>query len=224
MARAAQLSSALVIPREDTYPDEEISLSGVAVPHKVATSAILAVQSYISFPSFSSGKLQTKDCLEDLKVNLLSGRSVTGDATFSPWWSLFCVEHRDLYRGLHDRFDGYFLEQMDDWHHRMGTLSIQPLVGFGGSNVSPSADIVLVGSQGGSNFPAVAASAVCSPPETAPSGRVTTFHESDLLFRPDLSSVVTRNLQQRRQEQRGIPSVEKTGSKAPKSKGKGGRR
>ena len=62
-------------------------------------------------------------CLNDPKLSLPNGRSFIGDATFSSWSSLYCVDNRDLYRGLRDRFDAYFLEQMDNWRHRMGTLS-----------------------------------------------------------------------------------------------------
>ena len=91
LARVAQLSSVLVTPRGgNTYTDVEISFSGVAVSHEVLTSAILAVQSYVSFPTFNSGALLTKDSLDDLKVNLPNGKSFTGDATFSPWTSLYC--------------------------------------------------------------------------------------------------------------------------------------
>ena len=77
MARVAQLSSVLVVPLEVTCPDVGISLSGVDVPHKVLTSAILAVPSNVSFPSVSSKELLTKDCLDDLEVNLPGGRSYT---------------------------------------------------------------------------------------------------------------------------------------------------
>ena len=108
LARVAQLSSVLVVPPEVKFPDVEISLSGVAAPHKILTSATMSVQSYGYFPSFSSGELLTNDCFDDVMVNLPDARSFTGDASFSPWSSLYCVDHRDLYRGLRDRFDAYF--------------------------------------------------------------------------------------------------------------------
>ena len=122
LSRVAQLSSVLVVPREVSYPDVEISLSGVAVPSKIPTSAILAVQSYVSFSGFSSGELLRKDCLDDLKINLSAGKNFIEDATLSPWTSVYQHCHKELYRSLHDRFDAYFLEQMDDWRHRLGTL------------------------------------------------------------------------------------------------------
>ena len=76
LSRVVQLSSVLVVPREVSYPDVDISLSGVAVPSKILTSAILSVQSYVSFSGFSSGEWLTKDCLDDLKANLPAGKNL----------------------------------------------------------------------------------------------------------------------------------------------------
>ena len=59
-SRVVQLSSVLVVPREMTYPDVDSSLSGVVVPSKILTSAILSVQSYVSFAGFKSGELLTR--------------------------------------------------------------------------------------------------------------------------------------------------------------------
>ena len=80
--------------------------------------------------------------MDDLKVNLPAG-----DATFSPWTSVYQHCHQDLYRGLRDRFDAYFREQMDDWRHRLGTLSKLSVAGTGGASVSPSADADVAFSQ-----------------------------------------------------------------------------
>ena len=124
LSRVVQLPSVLVVPREMSYPDVDISLSGVALPSKILTSAILSVQSYVSFSGFSSGVLLTKDCLDDLKVNLPAGKSFIEDVTFSPWTSVYQHCHPELYRGLRDRFDAYFLEQVENWRHRLGTVEI----------------------------------------------------------------------------------------------------
>ena len=117
LSRVVQLSSVLVVPREISYPDVDISLSGVAVPSKILTSAILSVQSYVSFSGFSSGELLTKDCLDDLKANLPAGKNFIDDATFSPWTPVYLHCRQELYRSLRDCFNAYFLERMDDWRH-----------------------------------------------------------------------------------------------------------
>ena len=200
LSRVVQLSSVLVVPRKTTYPDVDISLSGVAVPSKILTSALLFVQSYVSFSGFSSEELLTKDCRDDLKVNLTAGKNFIEVATFSPWTSVYQHCHQDLYRSLRDRFDVYFLEQMDEWRHRLGTLSKLSVAGTIGSSVSPSADVAVADSQAGSSVHCDAAVVKSVSPSTPPPSCAVTADKSLQISSAVRSSDVTRVLQQRRQE------------------------
>ena len=170
LARVVSLSSVLVVPRVVSYAEVDISLSGVVVPQKILMSAVLSVQSYISFSGFSSGELLTKDCLDDLRINLPAGRLFLGDASFAPWSPLYCLGRRDLYRSLRDRFDAYFLVRMDDWRKRMSSLPKLPLSSAVGSSVSPSCDITASGDDSGGQASVSAATVplpVTPPPPVA---------------------------------------------------------
>ena len=224
LSRVVQLSSVLRVPRELSYPDVDISLSGVAVPSKILSSAILSVQSYVSFSGFSSGELLTKDCLDDLRVNLPAGKNFIEDTTFSPWTSVYQHCHQDLYRSLRDRFDAYFLEQMDDWRHRLGTLSKLPVAGTGVSSVSPSADAAVANSQAGSSVYCVAAKVKGVSPSTPPPSSAVAVDKSLLICSPVRSSDATRVLQQRRQEGKEMLSSGQSSSNASKDKKNGGKR
>ena len=224
LSRVVQLSSVLVVPREVSYPDVDISLSGVAVPAKILTSAILSVQSYVSFSEFSSGELLTKDCLDDLKVNLPAGKSFIDDVSFSPWTSVYQHCHQELYCSLRDRFDTYFLEQMDDWRHRLGTLSKMTVAGTGGSSVAPSADAAVVSPHAGASVSRDAGSIQGVSPSTPPPSAANVVDKSLLMCSPVRSSDVTRVLQQRRQERKEMLSSSRASSSASKDKKKGKRR
>ena len=224
LSRVVRLSSVLVVPRETTYPDVDISLSGIAVPSKILTSAILSVQSYVSFSGFSSGELLTKDCLDDLKANLPAGKTFIENAAFSPWTSVYLHSHRELYRGLRDRFDSYFLEQVDDWRHRLGTLSKLSVAGTGGSSVSPSADAVVAVPQASSSVSRDADKVKNAPHGTPPSASAVTVDKSLLICSPVRSSDVTRVLQQRRQERKEMSSSGQTSSNVSKGKKKSSKR
>ena len=187
-----------MVPREVSYPDVDILLSGVAVSSKILTSAILSVQSYVSFSGFSSGELLTKDCLDDLMVNFPAGKNFFEDATFSPWTSVYQHCNQELYRSLRDCFVAYFLEQLDDWRHRLGTLSKLSVAGTGGSSVSPSADAAVANPQAGSSVHCDAAKVKGGFPGTPPPSSAVTVDKSLLICSPVRSSDVTRVLQQRR--------------------------
>ena len=224
LSQVVQLSSILVAPGEMTYPDVDISLSCVVVPSKILTSAIQSVQSYLSFSGFSSGELLTEDCLDDLKFNLLAGKNFIEDATFSPCTSVYQHSHLDLYRGLRDRFDAYFLEQMNDWPHRLSTLSKLSVAGTGGSSVSPSADAAVPFSQAGSSVHCDADKVKYSSRSTPPPSSAVTVNESLLVCSHVRSSDVTRVLQQRRQERKGMSSSGQSSSNVSKDKKKSGKR
>ena len=182
LASVVSLSSVLVVPRVVSYAEVDISSSGVAVPRKILMSAVLTVHSYISFSGFNSGELLTKDCLDDLRVNLPAGRSFLGTSSFAPWSSLFCLGRRDLYRSLRDRVDAYFLERMDDWRKRMSSSPNLPLTNAVGSSVSPSRGVTASGDDSGGQV-SVSAAKVTSP-VTPPPPVVAAFDESALLFSP----------------------------------------
>ena len=222
LARVVSLSSVLVVPRVVDYAEVDISLSGVAVPRKILMSAVFTVQSYVSFSGFTSGELLTKDCLDDLRVNLPAGCSFLGDASFAPWSSLYCLGHQDLYRSLRDRFDAYFLERMDDWRKRMSSLPKMSLTSAVGSSVSPSCDVTPSGDESGGQV--CGSTAKFASPVTPPRPVVAAFDESALLFSPGRSSDVTRILQKRREERKVLSTVESSKSKTPSKKGKGRRK
>ena len=224
LSRVVQLSSVLVVPREVSYPELDISLSGVAVPSKILTSAILSVQSYVSFSGFSSGELLTKDCLDNLKANLPVGKNFIDDATFSPWTPVYQHCRQELYRRLRDCFDAYFLERLDDWGHRLGSLSKLWVAGAGGSSVSPSAEAAVAIPQASSSVLCDAARTKGVSPGTPPPSSAVAIDKSLLLCSPVRSSDVTRVLQQRRQERKEMASSGQSPSNSSRDKKKGGKR
>ena len=179
---------------------------------------------YVSFSGFSSGELLTKDSLDDLKANLPAGKTFIENAAFSPWTSVYLHSHRELYRGLRDLFDSYFLEQVDDWRHRLGTLSKLSVAGTGGSSVSPSADAVVAVPQAGSSVSRDADKVKNAPHGTPPSASAVTVDKSLLICSPVRSSDVTRVLQQRRQERKEMSSSGQTSSNVSKDKKKSSKR
>ena len=110
--RVVQLAAMVMVPREICYPVVELSLSGSKIPKKVLLSSIFACQSYVPFDKFVSGELLTKDYLEELKCNLPNGKKFMDNAAFSPWGNLYLHARGDLYRGLRDAFDAYYLAQV----------------------------------------------------------------------------------------------------------------
>ena len=118
--RVVQLAAMAMVPREICYPVVVMSLSGSKIPKQVLLSSIFACQSFVSFDKFVSGELLTKDCLEELKCNLPNGKNFMDNAAFSPWGNLYLHARGDLYRGLRDAFDAYYLAQVADWSRRAG--------------------------------------------------------------------------------------------------------
>ena len=70
--------------------------------------------------AFVSGELLTKDCLDELKVNLPVGHVFMFNASYAPWRSLYLHSRQDLYRELRDSFNDYFLDQIADWRRSAG--------------------------------------------------------------------------------------------------------
>ena len=157
-------------------------------------------------------------------VNLPAGKKFNQNATFSPWASVYQHCHRDLYRGLNDRFDSYILDQVDDWRHRLGTLSKLSVAGTGGSSVSPSADAAVAVSQAGSSKPCDADKVKDASLSTPPPSSAVTVDKSLLVCSPVRSSDVTRVLQQRRLERKGMSSSGQSSSNVSRDKKKSGKR
>ena len=109
-----------MVPRCVNYPVVDMSLSGALVPKKILLSSIFACQSYVTFRKFASGELLTRDCLEELKTNLPNGKGFMEDASFAPWRPLYAHTRCDMYRGLRDAFDAYYLDQVSEWRRRAG--------------------------------------------------------------------------------------------------------
>ena len=65
---------------------------------------------------FVSGKLLTKDCLEELT----NGKNFIEDASFSPCGPPYAHVRCDVFRGLSDAFDSYYLNQVAGWRRRAG--------------------------------------------------------------------------------------------------------
>ena len=118
--KVVQLAAMAMVPRQVCYPFVDMSLNGSKMPKKILLSSIFACQYYASFEKFVSGELLKKDCLEELKCNLPNGKSFIEDASFSPWGALYLHVLCDVYRGFRDAFDGYYLEQVAEWHRRAG--------------------------------------------------------------------------------------------------------
>ena len=140
MSHVVQLASLVAIPREVHYPVVEFSLSGVRVPRKILLYSIFPVQSFVSAPGFNSGELLTKDCLLELKANLPVGKDFLNNESFAPWRPLYVLSRQDLYRGLRDRFDEYYLGQVAGWRRRAGQ---PPLTGLSSSTTLSVADVSL---------------------------------------------------------------------------------
>ena len=58
--------------------------------------------------------------------------------SFAPWRPLYALNRQDLYRGLRDRFDEYYLEQVAEWRRRAGQ---PPLTGLSSSTALSVADV-----------------------------------------------------------------------------------
>ena len=186
----------------------EFSLSGVQVPKKILLSSIFAVQSFISAPGFNSGELLTKGCLLELKANLLVGKDFLNNESFVPWRPLYVLNRQDLYSGLRDRLDEYYLEQVAGWRRRAGQ---PPLNGLSSrmslADVSPQTSVepgVVVDpsvSPLSVSVPAAAVVEAGGSTESAGSPQASPLF-ADLSYSPTSSREVTRMLRQKREARR----------------------
>ena len=209
LSHVVQLASLVAIPREVRYPDVEFSLSGVRVPKNILLSSIFAVQSFISAPGFNSGELLTKDCLLELKANLPVGKDFLNNESFAPWQPLYVLNRQDLYRGLRDRFDEYYLGQVAEWRRRAGQ---PPLTGLSSSTsmsvaaASPqtSVELGVVADPSVSPLSVGVSAAVAvagSSTESAVSPQASPLFAA-LSYSPTSSRDVTRMLRQKREARR----------------------
>ena len=88
---------------------------------------------------------------------------------------------QELYRSLRDCFDAYFLERMDDWRHRLGTLSELSVAGTGGSRVTLSVEAAVASPQASSSVLCDAASTKGVSPGTPPPSSAVTIDKSLLV-------------------------------------------
>ena len=122
LSNVIRLSELVLVPRSIEYPDVDMSMSGVKVPAKILTTSVVSVQSFVSCGGFSAGELLTKDCLEELKINLPNGRTFVEDASFAPWRPLYVRARSELYHRLRSTFDTYYLEQVNEWRRKSGLV------------------------------------------------------------------------------------------------------
>ena len=205
LSHVVQLASLVAIPREVRYPDVEFSLSGVRVPKKILLSSIFAVQSFISAPGFNSGELLTKDCLLELKANLPVGKDFLNNESFAPWRPLYVLNRQDLYRGLRDRFDEYYLGQVAEWRRRAGTgLSSSTTLSVAGASPQTSVELGVVADPSVSPLSVGVSAAVAvagSSTESAVSPQASPLFAA-LSYSPSSSRDVTRMLRQKREARR----------------------
>ena len=120
LSNMIRLAELILVPRSVEYPDVDMSMSGVKIPEKILITSVVSVQSFVSCGGFSAGELFTKDCLEELKINLPNGRAFVEDASFAPWRPLYARARSGLYRGLRSTFDACYLEQVNEWRRKSG--------------------------------------------------------------------------------------------------------
>ena len=128
LSNVIRLAELVLVPRSVEYPDVDMSMSGVKIPGKILTTSVVSVQSFVSCGGFSAGELLTKNCLEELKINLPNGRTFVEDASFASWRPLYARARSELYRGLRSTFNAYYLEQVNEWRRKsgLGILSTCP--------------------------------------------------------------------------------------------------
>ena len=127
LSNVIRLAELVLVPRSVEYPDVDMSMSGVKIPEKILITSVVSVQSFVSCGGFSAGELLTKDCLEELKINLPNERTFVEDASFAPWRPLYARARSEWYRGLRSTFDACYLEQVNEWRRKSG-LASRPLV------------------------------------------------------------------------------------------------
>ena len=121
--RVINLVSVIVDPCEGEYPSVDISFSGIRLPEKIFHSSVVAVQSLVLTPSFSSGDLLTKTCLEELKVNLPNGKQFLESEVFRPWDDVYEQPRATVFAEMKDCFLSYFQGQVADWRNKIAASS-----------------------------------------------------------------------------------------------------
>ena len=113
----------LLDPGSFDFPVVDISYSGILLPEKILQSSVLSVQSMVMTPSFSSGDLLTKTCLEELKVNLPNGKQFLEAASFRPWDDVYERSRAEVYQDLEECFRSYFQGQLGEWRAKISAMS-----------------------------------------------------------------------------------------------------
>ena len=214
LSNVIRVAELVLVPRSVEYPDVDMSMSGVKIPERILTTSVVSVQSFVSCGGFSAGELLTKDCLEELKVDLPNGRAFVEDASFAPWRPLYSRVRSELYSGLRSAFDTYYLEQVNEWRRKSG-------LGMSSSHPTPDKSQPTVESR----VVAAVANVSGTPVESlghgsSPPAPVVPNALSCLSFSPSRSSDVTRILQAEREARSSGSPVQV----APKSKGSSSRK